>query len=164
MMTRRQFLIAGAAAALWPAGCILPVRKPEEIFVNDIHSGLNRTRVARQVPVASLEMLQSIIRTAKQEGKSVSIAGGRHAMGGQQFGTDTVLLDMTSMNRILRFDPEKGEVEAEAGVMWPALTDFLLEVQAGREEQWGIVQKQTGADRLTLGGALAANIHGRGLR
>ena len=28
----------------------------------------------------------------------------------------------------------------------------------------GIVQKQTGADRLTIGGALAANIHGRGLR
>ena len=28
---------------------------------------------------------------------------------------------------------------------------------------WGIKQKQTGADRLTLGGAVSANIHGRGL-
>ena len=28
---------------------------------------------------------------------------------------------------------------------------------------WGIFQKQTGADRLSIGGALAANIHGRGL-
>ena len=28
---------------------------------------------------------------------------------------------------------------------------------------WGIVQKQTGADRLSLGGALACNAHGRGL-
>ena len=31
------------------------------------------------------------------------------------------------------------------------------------DQHWGITQKQTGADRLTLGGALGANIHGRGL-
>ncbi len=37
-------------------------------------------------------------------------------------------------------------------------------MQKGRARQWGIVQKQTGADRLTLGGALGANIHGRGLK
>src|SRR5205807_7242470 len=30
--------------------------------------------------------------------------------------------------------------------------------------QWGIRQKQTGADRLSIGGALAANAHGRGLK
>jgi FAD/FMN-containing dehydrogenase len=29
--------------------------------------------------------------------------------------------------------------------------------------QWGIYQKQTGADRLSIGGALACNAHGRGL-
>ena len=29
--------------------------------------------------------------------------------------------------------------------------------------RWGIIQKQTGADRLSLGGALACNAHGRGL-
>jgi FAD/FMN-containing dehydrogenase len=29
--------------------------------------------------------------------------------------------------------------------------------------QWGIYQKQTGADRLSLGGALSCNAHGRGL-
>ena len=34
----------------------------------------------------------------------------------------------------------------------------------GEEPRWGIAQKQTGADELTLGGALACNAHGRGLR
>ncbi|MCV6900881.1 hypothetical protein OE165_28005, partial [Escherichia coli] len=29
--------------------------------------------------------------------------------------------------------------------------------------RWGIRQKQTGADDLTLGGSLACNAHGRGL-
>ena len=33
-----------------------------------------------------------------------------------------------------------------------------------RQSRWGIAQKQTGADRLTIGGALAANVHGRGLK
>lgn len=41
--------------------------------------------------------------------------------------------------------------------------DHLLAAQVRREHPWGIIQKQTGADRLSLGGALAANAHGRGL-
>ncbi len=36
-------------------------------------------------------------------------------------------------------------------------------MQQGQSRQWGIIQKQTGADRLTLGGAIGSNIHGRGL-
>ena len=31
-------------------------------------------------------------------------------------------------------------------------------------QTWGIAQKQTGADRLTMAGTIAANAHGRGLQ
>ena len=93
----------------------------------------------------------------------MSIAGGRHAMGGQQFGTDTVHVDMSGLNAIVEFDASRGHVEVGAGAQWPALVSALLERQGGQTRQWGIVQKQTGADRLSLGGALAANAHGRGL-
>jgi FAD/FMN-containing dehydrogenase len=44
------------------------------------------------------------------------------------------------------------------------LIDYLVNVQRDRQKQWGIIQKQTGADRLSIGGALAANVHGRGLK
>ena len=47
---------------------------------------------------------------------------------------------------------------------WPELLDELSRLQPGEKAPLGIRQKQTGADRLCLGGALAANIHGRGLR
>jgi FAD/FMN-containing dehydrogenase len=67
------------------------------------------------------------------------------------------------MNRVLGFDARAGLVECEAGTQWPELMDYLERVQEGRWPQWGIAQKQTGADRLSLGGALAANVHGRGL-
>ncbi len=132
-------------------------------LVNDVHSRLNATRVHRVVRPTRVEEVSAAILTARREGRAVSIAGGRHAMGGQQFGTGTVLLDMTALDRVLDFDPERGEIEVEAGIQWPALIAHLVATQRGRERPWGIAQKQTGADRLSLGGALAANVHGRGL-
>jgi len=85
-------------------------------------------------------------------------------MGGQQFGTDTLLVDIRNLNQILHLDNDRGILEAEAGVEWPALIDGYLGLQGHEPKQWGIAQKQTGADRLTLSGTIAANAHGRGLR
>ena len=82
-------------------------------------------------------------------------------MGGQQFGAGLDLLDMTGLDRVLDFDPERGEIEAEAGIMWPALIAWLRAAGEEWTRPWGIIQKQTGADRLTLGGALSSNVHGR---
>ena len=131
--------------------------------VNDVHSQLNRTTVARVVRVETVGALQQAVRTAAIEGSTISIAGGRHSMGGQQFGTGSTLLDMTSLCRVVDFDAERGLVTVEAGIDWPRLVNHLLWAGAGQPQPWGIIQKQTGADRLTLGGALSANIHGRGL-
>lgn len=132
--------------------------------VNDVHSQLNCTRVSHIATPNSLAELQALIRRARTAGKSLSVAGGRHAMGGQQFAADSVLLDMSQMSRVLSFDPARGEIEVEAGIQWPALIAHMTKAQRGLSRQVGIRQKQTGADRLSIGGALAANIHGRGLQ
>jgi FAD/FMN-containing dehydrogenase len=147
-----------AAAALNTQPAIAPV------VVNDVHSQLNRTRVHEIVAVDSVAALQRVVRRVAGGGGRISIAGGRHAMGGQQFGTGTVLLDMTSLSRVIDFDRERGLITVEAGIDWPRLVNHLLWANAGQASHWGIVQKQTGADDLTIGGALSANIHGRGLR
>jgi FAD/FMN-containing dehydrogenase len=131
--------------------------------VNDIHSQLNATPVHRLVRPSSVRAIQDAVRAARAEGRAVSIAGGRHAMGGQQFGVDTVLIDMSAMNRVLSFDHKSGEIEVEAGIEWPELVAHTMAAQDGAPFQWGIAQKQTGADRLSIGGALSANVHGRGL-
>jgi FAD/FMN-containing dehydrogenase len=164
MPTRRDFLrhslAAGGGLALSP----YPVSQAHAgIVVNDIHSQLNATEVDRVVAVESEAAVSAALKAARQNGKPVCIAGGRHAMGGQQFARDAVLLDTRAMKRILRLDAERGIVEAEAGIQWPELIDGLLAMQQGQPQPWSIIQKQTGADRLTLGGALGANIHGRGL-
>ncbi len=131
--------------------------------VNDVHTRLNATRVHRVVRPDSIEAIRSAVIEARGEGRAVSIAGGRHAAGGQQFGTGTLLVDMGAMDRVLVFDQAAGEVEVEAGIQWPGLVGYLIDVQRGRDRQWGIRQKQTGTDRLSLGGALSANAHGHRL-
>ncbi len=137
---------------------------PSILEVNDVHSQLNRTRVRGIARPGSVEELRGVIRAAAGEGCAVSIAGGRHAMGGQQFAEDGQLIDTRGMNRILNLDRQSGVMEVQTGIQWPQLVNKLVAVQADQLVQWGIRQKQTGADRLSLGGALAANVHGRGLR
>jgi FAD/FMN-containing dehydrogenase len=84
-------------------------------------------------------------------------------MGGQQFCAGGVLLDTRPLDQILSLDSERGVIEIAAGIQWPELIAQLATLQAATPQRWGIAQKQTGADRLSLGGALAANVHGRGL-
>jgi FAD/FMN-containing dehydrogenase len=133
------------------------------VLLNDIHSQLNETRVDRVIAVASQEAVQSAVLDTARNEKSISISGGRHSMGGQQFGAGTVHLDMRPLNGIVALDSVRGVAEVEAGIQWPELMRGLELMQEGREHSWCIVQKQTGADRLTIGGALASNVHGRGL-
>jgi FAD/FMN-containing dehydrogenase len=97
-----------------------------------------------------------------QFGAGALDAGGRHAMGGQQFGAGTVHLDTTALRRVLSFNRDSGLLEVEAGIHWDALVRWTLAHQR-EPARWGIAQKQTGANRIALGGSLAANAHGRGL-
>ncbi|HEY9232549.1 MAG TPA: FAD-binding oxidoreductase [Blastocatellia bacterium] len=173
-----EFLKATCALAALPANLLArpgdkPVARrllespaPAEagVYVNDIHSQLNRTRVSAVYMPRTANDLRAILQTAKSRQTAVSICGRRHSMGGQQFGTDNLLIDLTAMNRVLSFDHARGIVEVESGITWPALLDYLKTAQEGEAKQWGIVQKQTGADNLSLGGALASNVHGRGLK
>lgn len=187
MFSRRRFLALSTTAATLPlAGCI-PTMKvgspyasaipeappppgPDGVLVNDLHSQLNPTRVARIAKPASVAGLAGEIARARGEGRAVSIAGGRHAMGGQQFGDATLLIDTRGLNRVLNFDRENGVITVEGGIQWPELIKHINDFQAADHQLpdspipiWGIWQKQTGADRLSLAGALACNAHGRGL-
>ncbi len=163
-LKRRAFLKSAGVFALYQSGCAHFSRPSERTLVNDVHSQLNPTWVKRIVETNSLSSLEQVVRAARRQRHAVCIAGGRHAMGAQQFANDAVLVDTTKLNRILNFDGETGVMEVEAGIQWSQLIAYLVARQAGQSRAWGIAQKQTGADRLSLGGALAANIHGRGLR
>ncbi|PYJ55570.1 MAG: hypothetical protein DME24_24675 [Verrucomicrobia bacterium] len=85
-------------------------------------------------------------------------------MGGQQFLTNHLLLDTTRLRRVLKFDPDRGTIEAEAGIQWPGLLKYLLTKQNDPQHTWTFAQKQTGANSFCLGGSIGSNIHSRGLK
>lgn len=173
MITRRDFLrLAGAlsasgAAKASPAWAQAEAGKaklePGTILVNDVHSQLNSSRVFRIETPQTLDEVRSALRAARKEERAVCISGARHAMGGQQFCADGVMLDIRKLNRVISFDRERGLIEVESGVQWPQLFEFLHESQRGEPRPWAFAQKQTGGDQFTIGGSLSANIHGRGL-
>jgi len=135
-----------------------------DLILNDIHSRLNPTRVRELLLPSSVQEVSSAVQSAAAEGLSVSICGGRHAMGGQQFATDGLQLDLTRLNAVTAFEPALRTITVGAGIQWPALAAGLDALQTGALQPLTFRQKQTGADRLSIGGALSANAHGRGLR
>ena len=160
MLTRREFIRTAAVFALAPRILAEPER---EIWVNDVHSQLNLTSVRELLTPRTRDELAQIVRSASQKALPISVSGCRHSMGGQQFAKDSICIDTRSLDRVISFDREHGLIEAEAGIQWPKLIRTYLDAQAGSAKQWGIAQKQTGADTFTLGGSLSSNVHGRGL-
>src|SRR6185503_17125447 len=94
-LNRREFLKASSAAfaALPGAACLarpLPVRSPYAsaipeheagTLVNDVHSQLNATRVAAIAKPATVDEIGALLASARSAGRTVTFAGGRHAMG-----------------------------------------------------------------------------------
>lgn len=130
--------------------------------LNDVHSRLNRSHVAAVLRPADVAATRAAVRACARDDAPLAVMGARHAMGGQQFLSGGRVLDLGALDRITAFDPARGLVTAGAGIRWPALLRWLAEHPANTRG-WTIRQKQTGADDFSLGGALASNIHGRGL-
>ena len=168
MLTRRELLKRSARAGIGGAfaASLRETRgeAPGGVEVNDVQSQTNATRVREIKAPESIDAFQEVLSLARREDRAVSLSAGRHAMGGQQFGTGTILLDTDQFHRVVAFDRENGRITVEAGIQWPELIDYLLAEQKGQARSWGIREKQSGVDRVSIGGSLGANIHGRGLK
>lgn len=165
MHTRRTFIKLAGGLMLSPLqSAWASPSKSNSVLVNDIHSQLNPTNVEDVVSTKSLNSVVDIINKANNAKDPIAICGGRHAMGGQQFATNSLLIDTSDLTKILAFDQERGTIEVESGIQWPELISYLARQQKDLEKQWCVIQKQTGTDTLSLGGALSANAHGRGLK
>ncbi|MBT5365089.1 MAG: FAD-binding oxidoreductase [Phycisphaerae bacterium] len=175
-MERREFLKSSSAVAIafqlpWfvASGCAGRMRgdrvveHANGILVNDAHAAMNATWVREIQKPETAEALQKNVRDAVLKNMNVSISGGRHALGQQQFATDSMLIDTTSLHTVIGLDSNNGIVKVEAGIRWPELMEGLRELQPGETNPWVIRQKQGGSDGICLGGTLSANAHGRGL-
>jgi len=169
---RTNVLLTFLCTLLIQAGCTSTKNVSSEepsvgAELNDIHSHLNSTHVREIAQPTTSEEVIALVNRANREKLPISISGGRHAMGGQQFAAGALQIDMSKMNRVIKLDRERGIATVQAGIGWPALIEQLEAMQppssGATDAPWSIVQKQTGADELSIGGALSANAHGRSL-
>src|SRR5437870_12543384 len=123
MLTRREFIRTAALFALAPH---VFAEREKEIWVNDVHSQLNRTRVRELLTPRTRDERAEIVRSASRKGLPISVSGCRHSMVGQQFATDGMCIDSRSVDRVISFDQEHGLVESEAGIQCPRLTATYL--------------------------------------
>lgn len=95
-----------------------------------------------------------VIHLAKQNGLTVAARGAGRSYNDAALNGGGIMLDMSGMNHILDWDPASGLVRCEPGV---TLEKLWQRVEP--DGWWPPVV--SGTMKTTLGGCLAANIHGK---
>jgi FAD/FMN-containing dehydrogenase len=161
--TRREFLYKSAkACALAVAGQVVESQGAEAARrVADVHSQLAISTPSKILQPKTIANATAEIKTlASAKNGHLAICGSRHAAGGQEFANGAPLLDTRGLDRVIDYNVEEGTITVEPGIRWPELIEWLHK----QNSPWTFRQKQTGNDRLTIGGTLSANAHGQGLR
>ncbi len=110
-----------------------------------------RSLVARP---ATTEECRAWLETARANGLTVCPRGAGYTHGDMILNHGQIILDLTRMDKILSFDSRRGRVTAQPGVSMADLFRLIL------PENWTI-SACPGGSGVTLGGALANNVHGK---
>ena len=131
------------------------------MILNDVQSKINKTNIAAYEKPDSIEKLGQLISNQSKNGNKICPSGKLHSMGGQQFITYGMVISNEYFQKIQNLHPISKTVQVGSGVTWSMLTQRLAAIQKSEQTPLSIIQKQTGADELSLGGAISSNIHGR---
>jgi len=96
----------------------------------------------------------SAILDARERGMSVTARGSGLSYGDAALNQGGAVVDLTAMDRVLDFDPEQGLIRVEAGMTIAQLWQHVLP-----RGWWPPVVP--GSMEVTLGGAVAMNVHGK---
>jgi decaprenylphospho-beta-D-ribofuranose 2-oxidase len=108
----------------------------------------------RYVAPETTEDLAAVLARARAEGLTVAFRGAGRSYGDAALNTRGLVVDTSQLNRLLRWEPESGICEAE-----PGLTIEGLWRRTIADGYWPPVVP--GTMFPTLGGCLAANVHGK---
>lgn len=100
------------------------------------------------------EEIVEVFQLAKKNGLTVTARGAGRSYNDASLNSGGIVLDMSAMNQIIKWDPATGQVRAEPGV-----TIQQLWQSVEPEGWWPPVV--SGTMFTTLGGCLSANVHGK---
>jgi decaprenylphospho-beta-D-ribofuranose 2-oxidase len=117
---------------------------------------MQHATVRSVVRPASEAELRDVVRSAAASRLKVSQRGIGHSAGGQSFCPDGIMIDMRGLDRILELAPDRRTVRVQTGASWAILTKAL--------EPLGLaVTTKQEFDTFTIGGSIAANVHGKSI-
>ena len=95
----------------------------KSLAVDDV-TRLNSTEVERIFFVRNTGDVQRVLGQARAEGRSVSMRGTQHSMGGQSIAPGGFVIDMARLNK-MEFNPATGTVTVGPGVLWSQVVLYL---------------------------------------
>ena len=101
-----------------------------------------------------IEQLGDVFALARQQGLSIGLRGAGRSYGDAALNSGQIVLDLRALDRIRAWDPQKGRITVEPGVTIEQLWKAVL-----ADGWWPPVVP--GTMFPTVGGCLAANIHGK---
>jgi FAD/FMN-containing dehydrogenase len=116
--------------------------------------GRAQAGVSRVLRARDADQVAGWLATRAFGGASVALRGAGRSYGDAALNDGGAVIDLRALDRVLAFDPDSGLVDVEPGVTIEALWRRTL--AAG---WWPPVVP--GTMRVTLGGAVAANVHGK---
>ncbi len=110
-------------------------------------------RVAGVIQPRSTTEIQALLYQAQLENLTVSVSGSRHSMGGHVAAKDSLHLDLTQFNQI-HYQPQDQSVTVQSGATWK-------QIQRQLGPQGRAISIMQDSNIFTVGGSLAANVHGK---
>lgn len=101
-----------------------------------------------------IEELDALFELARKQSVTIALRGSGRSYGDAALNAGGMVLDTTKLNRVLAWDPETGIIKVEPGVTIEQLWKHTL-----ADGWWPPVVP--GTMFPTLGGCLAANVHGK---
>jgi decaprenylphospho-beta-D-ribofuranose 2-oxidase len=102
----------------------------------------------------SIDELASSLQLARREAVTVTFRGAGRSYGDAALNTNNLVIDTSTLDRVLQWDPTTGIFSAEPGLTIEGLWRRTIE-----DGYWPAVVP--GTMRPTLGGCVAMNIHGK---
>jgi decaprenylphospho-beta-D-ribofuranose 2-oxidase len=129
----------------------------QDPYLTSDYSRLHPVKVERVIKGHEEEQLIQIVNEAKEKKLTISIAGQRHSQGGHTYYKDGIVVDMTSYNQILSFNPQEKKIRVQAGATWEDIQDKI--------NPYGLSIKTMQSQNIfTVGGSISINAHGRDIR
>ncbi|OQW49287.1 MAG: hypothetical protein A4S09_12285 [Proteobacteria bacterium SG_bin7] len=129
--------------------------KPEmKIITNPKASDYSRSKkyAVQTVYIPETEGdLQSILR---QTNLPISIKGGGFSMGGQTIAEKGIVIDMSKLNRITKYDPQQKVISVQGGATWRQIQETI-------DKDNLAIKVMQSYNNFSVAGSLGVNVHGR---